>query len=146
MRPGEIVDAAGRVVGRHDGAARYTVGQGKRLGEAAMIGGKRQVVLATDPAARRVVIGPRGGGTRRVVLREMNWLIEPPAALRCEVKLRAREMPHAADITATADGAEVALAEPALPAPGQACVMYSGERIVGGGFVRKADEMAPKPG
>jgi tRNA-specific 2-thiouridylase len=138
VRPGQIVDAAGRIVGSHDGAARYTVGQGKRLGAAAMIDGARQVVLSTDPAARRVVIGPRGTGTRRVALREMNWLIEPPAALRCDVKLRARETPHAADITATADGAEVVLAEPALPAPGQACVMYSGDRIVGGGFVHKA--------
>jgi tRNA-specific 2-thiouridylase len=137
MRPGEIVDRAGRVVGRHDGAARYTVGQGKRLGEAAVVDGARQVVLAIDPATRRVMVGPRGSGTARLSLGEMNWLIPPPDILSCEVKLRAREEPHAAEVRPTADGAAVVLAEPALPAPGQACVMYAGTQVLGGGFVRR---------
>jgi tRNA-specific 2-thiouridylase len=138
VRPGEIVDAAGKIVGRHDGVARYTVGQGKRLGDAATIDGARQVVLATDPARRRVVIGPRGTGTAHLTLHEMNWLIPPPPeVLSCDVKLRAREAPHAAQVRPTPDGAEVVLAEQALPAPGQACVMYRGDRILGGGFVRR---------
>ncbi len=137
MLPGEIVDAAGVVVGRHDGAARYTVGQGRRLGEAAMLGGVRQVVLATDPRRRRVVVGPRGSGTAQLTLGEMNWLIPPPERLSCAVKLRAREAPHAAEVHPTPDGAAVVLAEAALPAPGQACVMYDGERVLGGGFVRR---------
>jgi tRNA-specific 2-thiouridylase len=137
MLPGEIVDAAGIVVGRHDGAARYTVGQGKRLGDAATIGGARQVVLATDPARRRVVIGPRGSGTAHLTLGEMNWLIPPPDVLDCDVKLRAREAPHAAQVRPTPEGASVVLAEKGLPAPGQACVMYRGERMLGGGFVRR---------
>jgi tRNA-specific 2-thiouridylase len=138
MRPGEIVDAAGRVLGRHDGAARYTVGQAKRLGPAAVVDGARQVVLATDPARRRVVIGPRGSGTAHLTLGEMNWLIPPPETLSCTVKLRAREAPHAAEVRPTPDGAAVLLAEKALPAPGQACVMYHGDRILGGGFVQRA--------
>jgi tRNA-specific 2-thiouridylase len=138
MLPGEIVDRAGRVVGRHHGAARYTVGQGKRLGAAAVVDGARQVVLGTDPAGRRVVVGPRGSGTAHLTLGEMNWLIPPPEMLSCDVKLRARETPHAAKVRPTPDGAAVLLAEHALPAPGQACVMYDGERILGGGFVRKA--------
>jgi tRNA-specific 2-thiouridylase len=135
--PGEIVDAAGTVVGRHDGAARYTVGQGKRLGSAAVVNGARQVVLATDPARRRVTVGPRGSGTVRLTLGEMNWLIAPPEVLSCDVKLRAREAPHAAEVRPTVDGATVVLADPALPAPGQACVMYRGERVLGGGFVQR---------
>jgi tRNA-specific 2-thiouridylase len=135
--PGEIVDAAGTVVGRHDGAARYTVGQGKRLGAASVVDGVRQVVLATDPSRRRVVVGPRGSGTVDVALGEMNWLIPPPASLACEVKLRARETPHAARVRPTPEGAAVVLAEKALPAPGQACVMYDGPRVLGGGFVRR---------
>jgi tRNA-specific 2-thiouridylase len=135
--PGEIVDSAGNVLGRHDGAARYTVGQGKRLGAAAMVDGARQVVLATDPARRRVVVGPRGTGTVDVTLGEMNWLIPPPDSLSCDVKLRARETPHAARVHPTADGAAVVLAGKALPAPGQACVMYDGSRVLGGGFVRR---------
>jgi tRNA-specific 2-thiouridylase len=67
----------------------------------------------------------------------MNWLIPPPASLDCLVKLRAREAPHAAAIRPTPDGAVVTLADKALPAPGQACVMYRGDRILGGGFVRR---------
>ena len=55
----------GAVVGRHDGIARYTVGQGKRLGDAAMLDGERQVVVATEPGRRRVIVGRRGTGTYR---------------------------------------------------------------------------------
>jgi tRNA-uridine 2-sulfurtransferase len=134
--PGEIVSRDGRVLGRHDGIAHYTVGQGKRLGAAAMDRGQRQVVVATEPGTRRVVVGPRATGTDTVRLREVNWLVPPPdAGLRCQVKLRAREEPHGAMVRATADGAEVLLDTPALPAPGQACVFYDRDRVLGGGFI-----------
>ena len=137
-QPGDIVTGDGRVVGRHDGIARYTVGQAKRLGAAAMDRGQRQVVVAIEPGTRRVVVGPRDTGTDTVRLREVNWLVPPPdAGLRCQVKLRAREVPHGATVRATADGAEVRLDAPALPAPGQACVFYDGERVLGGGFIRR---------
>ena len=129
--PGEIVDASGTVLGRHDGVGRYTVGQAKRLGVAS-VAGERQVVVALDPAAQRVVVGPRGSGTRALQLRELNWLIDPEPSQRCMVKLRARDELHAA--TVTMDG-HVSLEEPALPAPGQACVFYAGERVLGGGFI-----------
>ncbi len=132
---GDIVTIAGEVVGRHDGIARYTVGQAKRLGVAAQAGGVRRVVVALDGARRRVVVGPAGGGTRLVALREVNWLTEE-RALRCAVKLRARDSLHPAGIVPTADGAEVHLDAPALPAPGQACVFYDGSRVLGGGFIR----------
>jgi tRNA-uridine 2-sulfurtransferase len=135
---GEIVSRDGRVLGRHDGIAHYTVGQAKRLGSAAMDRGQRQVVIATEPGMRRVVVGPRETGTDTVPLREVNWLVPPPDdGLRCRVKLRAREDPHGATVRATEDGAEVLLDTPALPAPGQACVFYAGERVLGGGFIRR---------
>jgi tRNA-specific 2-thiouridylase len=133
--PGEIVTASGEVVGRHTGIARYTVGQAKRLGPAAQAGGARRVVVALDGPARRVVVGPPGGGTRLVALREVNWLAVPQA-LRCTVKLRARDSLHPALVVPTADGAEVHLDAPVLPAPGQACVFYDGTRVLGGGFIR----------
>jgi tRNA-uridine 2-sulfurtransferase len=139
LEPGPIVTEDGRVVGRHDGIARYTVGQAKRLGGAAMLDGQRQVVLATEPGRRRVVVGPRGTGTHTVRLRDVNWLIPMPAhALRCAVKLRAREEPRPASVH-VADGATtVTLDDPALPAPGQACVFYLGDRVLGGGIITRS--------
>jgi tRNA-specific 2-thiouridylase len=138
LAAGEIVTQDGRVLGRHDGIARYTVGQGKRLGSAALDGGARQVVVGSDPGSRRVIVGPRGTGTDTVTLRDVNWLLPcPREPIRCTVKLRARDVPHPAAVTATDDGAVVRLDEPALPAPGQACVFYEGERVLGGGFIRR---------
>ncbi len=134
--PGEIVSREGAVLGRHAGVAGYTVGQGKGLGAASVVDGARQAVLAVDAARRRIVVGPRGAGASVIGLREMNWLAGVPgAALRCEVKLRARETPHPALVRATEAGAEVVLDTPALAAPGQACVMYRGSRVLGGGFI-----------
>ena len=137
---GEIVDAAGRVLGRHDGVARYTIGQGKRLGPSAMIDGERQQVVSVEPRTRRIVVGPRAASGRRSLrLREMNWLTTPPATeqeLRCSVQLRAREATRMASIQALpGGGADVLLDEAAMPAPGQACVLYDGSRVLGGGFI-----------
>jgi tRNA-uridine 2-sulfurtransferase len=134
--PGEIVSRDGRVLGRHDGVTHYTVGQGKRLGTAAIDRGQRQIVVAMDARARRVVVGPRESGTERVRLREVNWLVEPPSeGMRCTVKLRAREEPQGAAVRFLEGGADVRLDAPALPAPGQACVFYDDTRVLGGGFI-----------
>jgi tRNA-specific 2-thiouridylase len=140
--PGEIVTLGGDVVGRHRGIAHYTVGQGRRLGTAGEQGGERRVVVALDAPRRRVVVGPRRGGVRLVRLAEVNWLTDP-RPLRCTVMLRARDSMHAAQVVPTAEGAEVLLDEPALPAPGQACVFYQGSRVLGGGFIRPPGPESP---
>ena len=133
---GEIVTRDGRVLGRHSGVARYTVGQNKALGTASFDGGQRQSVLAVDAGRRRIVVGPRTAGSDTVRLHEVNWLIDPPLSpLRCMVKLRARETPHAASVVVADAGVEVRLDTPTLAAPGQACVFYGGERLLGGGFI-----------
>jgi len=138
LEPGEIVTRDGVVVGRHDGVAQFTVGQSKRLGAAAMAGGERQMVVATEPGTRRVVVGPRNVSTSEVRLREVNWLGSSPAGrFRCTVKLRARDELRPAVVEVCDEGAVVRLDQPALPAPGQACVFYDGERVLGGGFITR---------
>ena len=136
LAAGEIVTEAGDVVGTHEGVARYTVGQAKRLGSAGQADGVRRVVVALDAGRKRVVVGDASAGTRLVQVREVNWLIAP-GPLRCHVKLRARETPHPATVTPTADGADILLDTPSLPAPGQGCVFYDGDRVLGGGFITR---------
>jgi tRNA-uridine 2-sulfurtransferase len=140
FQPGEIVSSDGRIVGSHEGIARYTVGQGKRLGNAAVVDGQRQFVIATEPGRRRVVVGPRDSGTHVVFLREVNWLISvPDEALHCTVKLRAHESPRSACVRTQHGRTVVELDEPALPAPGQACVFYHEDRVLGGGIIARMD-------
>jgi tRNA-specific 2-thiouridylase len=135
--PGEVVTLSGQVVGRHAGVARFTVGQGKGLGAASVIGGERMYVAAVEPGTRRVVIGPRAAAaSAEVVARDVNWLVEPPATpIRVWAKFRAREAPQ--PVTATWDGTRLRLTPdvPAVVAPGQAAVLYDGERVLGGGFI-----------
>ncbi len=138
VAPGDIVHQDGRTLGQHQGVGRYTVGQAKRLGAASMDGALPQEVIAIEPATRRIVVGPRGTGAKELSLREMNWLISPPhGPLACTVRLRARDAFRPAFVTATQDGARVTLEAQALPAPGQACVLYDGDRVLGGGFIRR---------
>jgi tRNA-specific 2-thiouridylase len=138
--PGEIVAADGRVLGTHDGVARYTVGQGRGLGVASWDGPDRLYVAGVDAPRRRVIVAPRAAlETASATAGEMNWLIDPPAApIRCAVKLRAREAPRPASVAwdAAAGVARVSLDAPGIVAPGQACVLYDGERVLGGGFLR----------
>jgi tRNA-specific 2-thiouridylase len=136
LEAGEIVSETGVRLGEHQGIARYTVGQGKRLGNAAQQDGEAMVVRKIEPATRRIVVGPRQAASRVVRVRDVNWLIDKPAApFRAEVKLRARQEPQDVEITANGASAALMLEVPALAAPGQAAVFYQGSRIIGGGFI-----------
>ena len=135
--PGEVVTLKGQVVGRHEGVARFTVGQGKGLGAASVVGGERMYVAAVEAGTRRVVIGPRAAAaSAEVVARDVNWLAEPPTGpIRVTAKFRAREAAQPA--TAAWDGAVLRVTPdtPAVVAPGQAAVLYDGARVLGGGFI-----------
>ncbi len=72
--PGDITDEAGKVLGQHDGIARYTVGQSKKLGNVHTKDGTRQMVTRIDAAHRRIIVGPRAlVGRRSFRLRDVNW-------------------------------------------------------------------------
>jgi tRNA-specific 2-thiouridylase len=133
---GEIVDRDGRVLGRHGGHHRFTVGQRRGLGVA---DGRRLYVLEVHPQANRVVVGTDAEAERRtLLLRDVNW-IAPRAdeTMRAEVQVRSRHVPAPATVRRRDDGtAEVTFDEPVLsPAPGQAAVCYQGDRLLGGGWI-----------
>jgi tRNA-specific 2-thiouridylase len=146
--PGEIVDSEGRVLGAHPGIIHFTVGQRRGLGIAA---GRALYVLRLDAASRRVVVGPREAlRTRRIALREVNWLGEGSIERAlCAgwhevfVKVRSTRPPQPAWLSRGADGIEVDLIESEEGvSPGQACVFYDAAqgqaRVLGGGFIRSA--------
>jgi tRNA-specific 2-thiouridylase len=137
---GEIVDGAGRVVGSHPGVHRFTVGQRRGLG---VPGQRPRYVVEIRPEQRRVVIGPRSEAERhRLELAECNWLVEIGGApRRALVRVRARHEAAAAVVTAGTDGtAAVEFDEPVLaPAPGQAAVVYEGDRVLGGGWIVRTE-------
>jgi tRNA-uridine 2-sulfurtransferase len=137
--PGDIVDRSGRVLGRHDGIAHFTVGQRKGLGIAA---GEPLYVLRIDPDERRVTVGPRGAlAETRLLLGEVNWLAAPAAGgVAVGVKLRSMQQPVAGTLYLgeEAGAAELVLDAPAgAVAPGQAAALYNGERVLGGGWIRR---------
>jgi tRNA-specific 2-thiouridylase len=139
--PGDIVDLEGRVLGQHQGIGRYTVGQGRGLGLGGGAG-ERLFVTAIEPGRRRIVVAPRAALARtEATAGEVNWLVTPPTAPRAvQVKLRGREAPREAEVSwdAGAGLLHLALAEPNIVAAGQACVVYDGDRVLGGGFLRAA--------
>ncbi|GHF56067.1 tRNA 2-thiouridine(34) synthase MnmA [Seohaeicola zhoushanensis] len=143
-RPGEIVHADGRVLGKHDGVIRYTIGQRRGLG----VGGLAEplYVVALDVDNARVVVGPKAMlATRTVPLREINWLGDEPFTSRAEwpvsVRVRSTRPPTEAvlrPLSETTGTVELMNAEEGV-SPGQACVFYEtgGSRVLGGGWIWK---------
>ncbi len=140
--PGEIVDLAGNVLGRHEGVLDYTIGQRRGLG----IGGAAEpwYVVRLDVEGRRVVVGPKAAlASRLVPVREVNWLGDGAFAGEHEVRVRVRSTraPVPAVLRALPGGeAEVELLAPEQGvALGQACVFYApeGTRVLGGGWIWK---------
>ena len=142
--PGDIVDMTGVVLGRHNGIIHYTIGQRRGLGIGGL--GDPLYVVALDPTLKRVIVGPRDAlSTRRVPLREINWLGDAPFDSRAEwqvsVRIRSTRPPRPAVLRPiSATEAEVELLSPEDGvAPGQACVFYGDgdARVLGGGWIWK---------
>jgi tRNA-uridine 2-sulfurtransferase len=140
LATGPIVTVEGRVVGQHQGFARYTIGQRRGLPGGSPV---PMYVVAIRPSDRAVVIGPREALLGRgVVAREVNWLVDdsPSVGAQVSVQVRHRAAPASAELVRR-DGSEIELAlnEPvAAITPGQSVVIYAGERVLGGGFIERA--------
>ncbi len=144
-RPGAIVDESGAVVGEHDGAYAFTVGQrrGLRLGVPAP-DGKPRFVLDIEPVSGTVTVGPRASLAVDALhcVRPL-WCAAPPVAGEYTVQLRAHGAEHRAVVRADGDRVEVELLDPADGiAPGQACVVYDGTRVVGSATIDRTSRLA----
>jgi tRNA-specific 2-thiouridylase len=131
---GEIVDESGRVLGQHRGLIHFTVGQRRGL----EIGGTPEplYVVRLDAAARQVVVGPRAAlGVAAARLSGINWLGGAfSGPLTAKVRSLAKPVP------AWLDGDTVRFDAPEYGvAPGQAAVLYSGERVLGGGWIEETE-------
>jgi tRNA-specific 2-thiouridylase len=143
--PGDIVDMQGRVVGRHDGIVRFTVGQrkGLALGERQGTDNDPLFVVKLEPETRRVVVGPRSAlGKSEIALYDTNWLgPDFTGALPVQVRVRSSQALKAAEVVREGVELTVRFAAPEIGvSPGQACVIYdkgTGSRVLGGGFIRR---------
>lgn len=142
---GSIVDEGGRVLGRHEGVHRFTVGQRKGLRLSRAPGGAPVYVLALDAADQRVVVGPKSSLERTTLTAsEVNWMMgEPPGPMRVTAQIRHRHQPAAATVRSIAPDrstrggrAELVFDAPQIAVtPGQAVVFYDGETVIGGGWI-----------
>jgi len=136
---GEIVDLQGRVLGHHDGIEFYTIGQRKGLGISAS---KPLYVVNLDAATNRVVVGDESALERdEFSVERCNWVPfdTPPAALEVTAKIRYNHPGTPATVKPLPGcGAQVKLhtAQRAIT-PGQACVFYDGDLVVGGGWITR---------
>ena len=157
--PGDIVHIDGRVLGRHEGILRFTIGQRRGIGIAS---GEPLYVVHLDAERARVIVGPREAlETHRVHLRDMNWLGDTPLSdfpadgLELYAKVRSTRAPAPARLirhdiasggtTVRTFVVELADGETGV-APGQACVLYSSDgddaRVLGGGFIQRSERGA----
>ncbi len=134
---GELVTTDGQVVGEHAGVHHFTVGQRRGLKVAV---GEPLYVISTEPATQRVVVGKNDELLRSSMhVNQINWIsIAPPSEpIRAEVKIRNKHAASAATLTPDGDGrVEVRFDESQRAlTPGQGAVFYSGELVLGGGWI-----------
>jgi tRNA-uridine 2-sulfurtransferase len=137
--PGDIVDLDGHVLGQHDGIIHYTVGQRRGLGVSV---GDPLYVVRVDADARQIIVGPREAlQVKRVRVGTVNWLGSgsgPISGQAVDVKVRSTRPPVAARLYPGQNESDVEvelLAGEEGVAPGQACVFYDGDRVLGGGWI-----------
>ena len=139
-QPGPVVDArSGAVVGAHDGAYAYTVGQ--RRGLALTVpapDGRPRYVLSIEPVSRTVTVGPSSAlDVSTILTGRPVWSSLRPLPLACDVQLRAHGMVHPCTVTPAGEGWQLDLGTAARGvAPGQAAVLYDGATVLGSATVR----------
>jgi len=137
-RSGPIVDRSGRLLGQHEGLALYTIGQRKGLGLSSAV---PLYVLEKDVPSNALVVGEEQElGRSELVVDKVNWLdgAPPTGPLRVDVKVRYTAKEAAAVVEPRSDGSvHVHFDAPQRGVtPGQAAVIYDGDRLLGGGLIQ----------
>jgi len=141
FRQGELVTAAGEVVGTHGGHQHFTIGQRKGVGVAF---GRPIYVVDIDAEHNRVTVGDKSDLLRRaLVARQINLVSSRlrAAAVKCAAKIRYNHQPVPATVSVTGpDEMRIEFDEPqSAVAPGQAVVVYAGGIVLGGGWIERAE-------
>jgi tRNA-specific 2-thiouridylase len=141
--PGDIVDADGGVLGRHDGSYGFTVGQRKGLGlDRPAADGRPRFVLSIEPVSRTVTVGPAEAlDVLEIEAHRPVWsgCLPPGGPFDCLVQLRAHGEAHPAVCVPGGDAVRITLREPARGiAPGQAAVFYDGDAVLGSATISRA--------
>ena len=136
LQGGEIVDITGKVLGRHDGLVRYTVGQRHGLGLASS---QERYVLRLDAESNRLVVGTRDQLLRNALTAiSLSWVGGEAAAesVAITAKVRYKAPDVAAELLYSDGRAEVRFAKPqSAITPGQSVVFYQGDIVLGGGII-----------
>ena len=144
VQPGKIVHVDGRVIGGHEGIINYTIGQRRGIGIAA---GEPLYVVHLDAERHEVIVGPRERlKAHRILLRDVNWLGDVPFSdipvkgKKLAAKIRSTQLPQPANLISEAGNVIVELSngENGI-SPGQACVLYDGTRVLGGGWIKATE-------
>jgi tRNA-specific 2-thiouridylase len=132
---GEILDTQGQVLGRHDGITGFTIGQRRGL----RIPGKepRYVLKIIEDTAQVVVGSATELATAELEAHSVTWTAaRPSTSFDAQVRIRSRQRARECVVTPTEAGFRARFLVPeSAVAPGQAAVIYSGERVVGGGYI-----------
>ena len=138
---GDFLDESGRVVGTHNGAVRYTIGQRKGLGLAM---GTPVYVCGKDMQANTVTVGPEEMLFDRIVYaNEVNWIAIPELTgpLRVTARTRYHQVEQAATVYPAECGFRLEFDQPQrAPTPGQAVVLYQGDTVLGGGTITRVEK------
>ncbi len=142
LDPGEIVNQEGQVLGAHQGIINYTVGQRKGLGVSAA---EPLYVIKIDPVTRQVIVGPKEALAKtKLLINEMNWLTDKADFIEGKnviVKVRSTQPGLQAHVKVFQD--TQAIIEFSTPeygvSAGQACVLYEGDRVLGGGWISREE-------
>jgi tRNA-specific 2-thiouridylase len=136
IRPGEIRDTAGKVLGEHRGLPFYTIGQRKGIRLAAP---EPLYVIALDAVDNAVIVGPQHElGRRSCTARDMHYVsgVQPIAPFRASAKIRYKAREAAVTVQPQAARAHIEFDEPQRDiTPGQGLVLFDGEYVIGQGFI-----------